>query len=341
MRTLLTFDYELFFGKRTGTPQACLFTPCEHLLKVLDEFSAKAVFFVDASYLARIRDYSVQSAQLERDYAAVVAHIRQLEHSGHQIQLHIHPHWFDSWHDGNRWHMVTDRYRLAQWPTAERESLITRCTTELNRHLANKVFTFRAGGWCLQPFSAIAEALWTNGIRIDSSVFHGGHAESGTHYWDFRSAPASGCWSFGDDPCQPDPTGTFTELAISSLRISPLFYWHLAFNRVFGERQDHARFGDGDPIENGYGNLLRLLTRSSHMAVSVDGYKATLLRTAFRQAQRKGCSHFTVMGHPKSLSPYSLQHLRAWLGDLYRHGGQLEGYPLPTPVKRERATTAS
>ncbi|WOX06728.1 polysaccharide deacetylase family protein [Microbulbifer pacificus] len=326
---MLTLDYELFFGKQTGTPQACMIKGCDALLKVLENHSASAVFFVDASYLVRLREYSRRSVKLARDYSDVVSHIRQLEACGHQIQLHIHPHWFDSWHDGGRWHMVTDRYRLAQWSRQDIASLVTRCVRELNSHLTRKVFVFRAGGWCVQPFSSIADALCTNGIRVDSSVFHGGAAESEVHRFDFRSAPRRCCWRFDTDPCQPEPNGAFTEMAISSQYVSPLFYWRFALVRLFGQANRHTRFGDGSPIENGRRDLLHLLTHYSHMAVSIDGYKATLLRRAFQQAKKHQHTHFVAMGHPKSLTPFGLEHLSSWLDEVYSNGGQLEGYPQP------------
>lgn len=329
MRIMLTLDYELFFGKQTGTPQACMIKACEALLKVLEKYSASAVFFVDASYLVRLREYSVRSAKLARDYSDVVSHIRKLEARGHQIQLHIHPHWFDSWHDGGRWNMVTDRYRLAQWSHQDIGGLVTRCVRELNSHLTRKVFVFRAGGWCVQPFTAIADALRANGISVDSSVFHGGAAESEVHRFDFRSAPQMSCWKFDTDPCQPEPAGTFTELAISSQYVSPLFYWRFALIRLFGQAKRHARLGDGSPVENGRRDLLHLLTRHSHMAVSIDGYKATLLRRAFKRAKDQQHTHFVAMGHPKSLTPFGLDQLSSWLDEVYRNGGQLEVYPQP------------
>ncbi|WP_295799697.1 polysaccharide deacetylase family protein [uncultured Microbulbifer sp.] len=326
MRVLLTFDYELFFGRQTGTPQACMIHACDRLLQVLDAYAAKAVFFVDASYLVRLRDYSGRSVRLERDYADVIDHVRWLESCGHQIQLHVHPHWFDSSYDGHSWNMVTDRYRLTQWSSQEITKLVSRCAQELNAHLKHKAFVFRAGGWCVQPFSPIARALLSNGITADSSVYHGGQAASATHQFDFRSAPQHASWQFNTDPCQPDRQGAFTELAISSLRVSPFFYWRFALSRLFGAKHRHRSFGDGRAIENGHSHLLHLLTHYSHMAVSVDGYKSTLLRHAYQQAQRKHLSHFVAMGHPKSLTPCSLENLRAWLGDIYASGGQLEGY---------------
>nr|WP_010133808.1 polysaccharide deacetylase family protein [Microbulbifer agarilyticus] len=340
MDIALTLDYELFFGRQTGTPDACLIQPCDALLRVLEAYSAPAVFFVDASYLVRLREFTHQFPHLQQEYLAVVAHIRQLEARGHQIQLHIHPHWFDSWHDGQQWHTVIDRYRLSQWPEQDIVSIIDRCTSELNRHLQHKVFVFRAGGWCVQPFMPLAQPLIDNGIHIDSSVYHGGGASSQAHEFDFRSAPTGARWKFDRDPCRPMVNGVFTEVAISSHRVSPLFYWRFALNRLLARGEYHTRFGDGYALGNSRTDLLHLLTHYSHMAVSVDGFKASLLQRAFSEARRKRQECFIAMGHPKSLTPFSLNQLNSWLQDVYSEGLQLSGYHRPPPAQADAIALA-
>ena len=47
---LLTFDYELFLGSRSGTVDNCLIIPTSKILEVLKRHGAKAVFFIDTSY---------------------------------------------------------------------------------------------------------------------------------------------------------------------------------------------------------------------------------------------------------------------------------------------------
>ncbi|AQQ68739.1 hypothetical protein Mag101_14685 [Microbulbifer agarilyticus] len=337
MHIALTLDYELFFGRQTGSPDACLFKPCDALLRILDAFSAPAVFFVDASYLVRLRESAEQFPHLQQEYLAVVSHIRELEARGHQIQLHIHPHWFDSWHDGHQWHTVIDRYRLTQWSSHDIASIVDRCTRELNQHLNHKVFVFRAGGWCIQPFAPLAQTLMDNGISVDSSVYHGGGACSQAHDFDFRSAPTIARWNFDRDPCKAVDSGKFTEVAISSHQVSPLFYWRFALNRLLARGEYHTRFGDGCAVANSRADLLHLLTHSSHMAVSVDGFKASLLQCAFDSAWRKQQDGFVAMGHPKSLTPYSLGRLNRWLQGVYDKGLRLSGYHRPTPARTSAA----
>ena len=53
---LITFDYELFLGRRSGRPLDCILQPTQLLLDKLKLYGAKAVFFVDATYLCRLKE---------------------------------------------------------------------------------------------------------------------------------------------------------------------------------------------------------------------------------------------------------------------------------------------
>lgn len=44
-RAILSFDYELFFGDKSGTVQKTLIEPTNIMLNVLDEVGAQATFF--------------------------------------------------------------------------------------------------------------------------------------------------------------------------------------------------------------------------------------------------------------------------------------------------------
>ena len=329
MKTLLTLDYELFFGARTGTPQTSMIGATDRLLSVLDEFQAKAVFFVDASYLLRLREYAHLFPDLKKDHRELVRHIRMLEAQGHQIQLHIHPHWADSYFNGRNWQLNTQRYRLADWRQEEVLQLVSRATDELNRHLLNRVFVFRAGGWCIQPFGRVRQALLENGVHVDSTVFRGGRCHSSSHCFDFSEAPQLTSWQFDEDPCKRSAKGVFTEVPISSVRVSPAFFWRLALNKLFGSKRLHRSFGDGAPMKNSRADILRMLTQNSFSVVSVDGYKSALLQEAYQIAAREGRGYFVAMGHPKSLSEFSLNNLRSWLTQIYAVGGSLSLYESP------------
>jgi len=323
LKAILTLDYELFFGSRVGTPQKTIITASNNLLDVLNRFDAKAVFFVDATYLSRLNAYRKDYPALQKDYDDVVSHIQYLEVEGHQIQLHIHPHWFDSCYDGGLWNLNLNRYRLIDWSKEDAGEIISTSASELNQHLSNKVFAFRAGGWCIQPFSHISQALINNGIYLDSTVFKNGRALSETHSFDFSDAPDLTRWTFESDPCMPDEAGSFREIAISSMRVSPLFYWKFAWVKIFGDKVLHGSFGDGEPVKNSKKDVLRMLTTYSSSVVSVDGYKSSRLLHEYKAAKRRGDDYFVVIGHPKALTNYSLNQINDWLSVLTKENNRL------------------
>ncbi|SDJ66703.1 polysaccharide deacetylase family protein [Microbulbifer yueqingensis] len=326
MRILLTLDYELFFGRKVGTPEASLVTASEKLIAVLDEFGWKAVFFVDATYLLRLKKLKAGSSILKADYELVVDHIKSLEARGHQIQLHLHPHWNDSNWTKDSWTLNTNRYRFSLWDKEAASSLISESVQELNSHLADKVTVYRAGGWCIQPFSHISDALYREGVVTDSTVYRGGYSKSRTHRFDFREVPEEGPWRFEDDPCTVDNSGRFLEIPISSIEVSPIFYWKFATRRILRKDLKDKSFGDGVAIAKSKVDTLELLARKSSTVVSIDGYKASLLEKAFLQEYKRGANYFVVIGHPKALTNFSLGRVRRWLSAVKESGLYLETF---------------
>jgi hypothetical protein len=327
MNVILTLDYELYFGKNVGSAQACLVDASNKLISILDKYEAKAVFFIDASYLYRLNVLSVGSPSLKSEYELVVNHIKELEESGHQIQLHIHPHWFDTTYNKG-WNLATKRYRLVDWPKDMAAQIINHSVEELNSHLKKNVFAFRAGGWCIQPFTHIADALFNRGVFLDSTVFHKGRSLSSSHNYDFTSSPNKSFWKFGDDPCLEDKNGRFTEIPIAAQRLSPIFYWKFAFMKFFGDKKMHQAFGDGQAIKNSKKDVYRMMTRYSNSVVSIDGYKSTFLKQSYKKAVKRGDNNFVVIGHPKALSLFSLKNIDEWLSYIYSQNNKLTLYKM-------------
>ena len=329
MPPILTLDYEVFFGSKVGTPQVSMVAATNRLLEALDAFAAKAVFFVDATYLLALKNNMQSYPVLQQDYNDIVAHIKFLENNGHQIQLHIHPHWMNSHFDENGWHIAVDRYRLFDWSHSESAEIVEKSTTELNSHLKHRVFAFRAGGWCIQPFSYIRDALANNGITLDSTVFKGGRCKSDSHSFDFTSTPSLDTWRFNDDPCRRENEGMFVEVPINSTIVPPSFYWKFATIKFFGNKSAHGCFGDGVAIKNSKIDTLRMMTRHSSSVVSVDGYKSSLLLGCYKNAELRGASSFVVIGHPKALSQFSLYNITNWLSYIQSRGQSLSVFSRP------------
>ena len=54
---LFTFDYELFLGKRSGNVLDSVITPTQEVLNILNEYSIRAIFFVDTTWLIKLKEY--------------------------------------------------------------------------------------------------------------------------------------------------------------------------------------------------------------------------------------------------------------------------------------------
>lgn len=312
-KILLSFDYELYFGSDTGTQVNSITRPTEKIRRLLAKYQIQGTFFVDAGYLLKLQSYQKKYPNLAYDYLQLVEQIQTLAKEGHEIQLHIHPHWEDSFYDGQRWVMDTSRYRLHDFSKEEVQGIVKRYKEVLTQLVENKIFVFRAGGWCLQPFSHLQEALKKEGVYMDSTVYHGGKNESITHYFDFRKAPKRSQWRFEDDPLQIDPKGFFTEIPIASYQLSPWFFWKFLYLKKFGGKK-HQVFGDGVAAGGSTKDKLRMLTQMTHSVVSMDGYKSSFLLEAYQTfLQDKTQKNFVVIGHPKSMSEYSLEKLENFI----------------------------
>jgi hypothetical protein len=314
MRTLLTLDYEVFFGKNTGSVARSLLEPTAALLGVAGRHGARLVFFVDAGFILRLRTEMHKAASLRAEHDAICRQVEALALAGHEVQLHIHPHWEDShWEASGGWNVEGTRYALHAFEPSSIADIVRRYCALL-RELAGPqaARAYRAGGWVIQPFDKLRAALLEAGVRIDSTVYPGGRSESAVQPYDFRGAPAKSRWRFDTDPLVEAPEGPFLEVPIASWRLSPLFFWRFAWAKKFGGAQ-HRAFGDGRAIPMARKDMVRKMLLSSTSVVSMDGYKAAFLDTAARDYRRLGMDDFVAIGHPKALTPYSLDQLDRFL----------------------------
>ena len=143
-----------------------------------------------------------------------------------------------------------------------------------------------------------------NNISLDSSVFRNGQFSSRQYSFDFTNAPDKDIYKFENDVVVEDPSGFFTELPISPIRNSPLFFWFLF---LLGRKNPyfHKPLGDGQAMP-APGYRKKLLTRFTNNPVSLDGYNARLLQKALKQLLKRNFNHMVVIGHPKALSRYSI-----------------------------------
>ena len=191
----LSQDYELFF-QRSGSIEKCLIEPCELLGDFAHENGVRITYFVDAGMLCCMERLASTNNSLVRDLGRVRSHITSLAEQGHEIGLHIHPHWEDTSFASGEWDFSGTRYQLSQFSGTEADEIVTRYTRTLNELCDGRVRTYRAGGFCIEPFEDIRGALLREGVTVDSSVVPGALLQDDNKGIDFRGAPDAEWWRF-------------------------------------------------------------------------------------------------------------------------------------------------
>ncbi len=158
---LITFDYELFLGEKSGTPKDCLIDPTDKLLACLEKYKFRAIFFVDTVYLLCLKKIAENQAKAKKDLAAIFSQLVQIVNSGHEIHPHIHPHWMDAQYDErlNEWSLKQkEHYTFASLTDVRRRELfdqsiqIIRSILDLAKS-GQSIDSYRAGGWSIEPFA--------------------------------------------------------------------------------------------------------------------------------------------------------------------------------------------
>ena len=305
-RLILSTDYELFFHQ-SGTVQRCLIDPAERLLDFTARHGMKMTFFVDAGMLKCLDRHAGEHRELAREADTVRAQLRRISAAGHELGLHVHPHWEDTRLTDGAWDFSETRYRLDLFSDDEVVNVLE-TNFELLQALSDEpVVSYRAGGFCIEPFERIGPTLARLGVTIDSSVVPGTRLDDPQKGFDASQAPDEPCWRFDDAPRQPVAGGAFREVAITPLTVGRFYFWGRLLNRLGGSRGGE-HYGDGVSKAIGRTEVLRRLLGQSRVSeLSMDDAKSQLLLDTLAAEPSRRAWH--VMGHPKLLSERSLQRL--------------------------------
>jgi len=297
-RVLLTFDYELFLGTNSGNLQRCLLGPTSRILSQFRTLGIQGIFFVDVLFYLRLleSDATAQAAsQLRVQMQEIVA-------QGSRIELHLHPHWLDATYIDGQWLFPSyERYRLHSLAGSEVMNLFQSCTKVLN-DIAREVRPdyelriFRAGGFCIQPFDSLKEALIDNHLSIDSSVAPGLFEDGDVREYDFVGAPDLAYYSFSDDPTKMQVGGRFLELPIATYRIN---VWSKIKEKVLlkfsNESLPFTADGIGIPMFRPWWGKFQTEVRM----ITLDGY--FLPSRLIQRITACKRDFATIIAHPKSI----------------------------------------
>lgn len=222
---ILSFDYELFFGARSGSVLECLIKPTNALLDVMSAVGFKGNFFVDVLMIMALKRNSDQRSK--DDLGMIENQLKDIVRRGHRIELHLHPHWLDAAYKGDgEWDFSNlTHYCLSSLHEDVITNLFIDGVSYLNaiaRSVSSeyRVCVFRAGGWAVQPFDKLKKAFLKSGIKIDSSASYGIKNITGYSAYDFSKMPQKGRYRFEDAVVKEVAGGCFLEVPISNFKMS-------------------------------------------------------------------------------------------------------------------------
>lgn len=248
---LVTFDYELFLGKISGTAHNCIIEPTNYLLPVLKKHAIKAIFFIDVTHLLKLQEYASNYPACADDLDAITKQIQNISNDGHYVYLHVHPHWLDAVYlpEINQWNLSNySRFAIETLDVNTRNKLLKDCHNMLLSILNNKgpIEGYRAGGLFIQPLANFIEFFDRHQIKYEFSVYPNFESATDKFKVSFKNVPNKSCYHFSDDECVENLDGRFTEYTLSEFKMQGInriinsIYFRLA-NKIGNTKM----FGDG------------------------------------------------------------------------------------------------
>lgn len=202
---LYSNDYEVFLGGNYTSENEVLIKPTEDVLSACDEIGVPMTLFCDLACLWRYRELGKNEFPEAVDKQLVDALGR-----GHDVQTHIHPHWFETEISQNNEGYSAYNFDLSKFllgnlvPKGNSTSYdmyveifkraklyLEQLLQPVNPNYQN--IAFRAGGYGIQPHTKqIFKALSDVGYLIDSTIVPGMEYDSNVNRIDFTKVPTLG-----------------------------------------------------------------------------------------------------------------------------------------------------
>ncbi len=304
-KAIITFDYEVFLGRDTGSIEKSVIRPTRLILDILNKNNGKAIFFVDATWLLFLRE------NFPKYFSTVSRQLKDIAVSGSSVELHLHPQWIKAQKTATGITFSHDEryYRLHSLNDEEIFSLVVRSKELLEGITGTPVRCFRAGGWCIDPFVKLKSAFESSGIKYDFSVAPGMTLREGRIYdFDFSGVPRLPHYRFRDDTGKPDEEGPFTEIPVSTYFNNPFYR---LVNRFLLRIRKDTIFGDGKGIkEKSFFSKRSLINHIafSRAMLSIDKTSKEFFRYLLACHFRKD-DVIVIVSHPKTTSGTALGNL--------------------------------
>jgi trans-aconitate methyltransferase len=227
----ITVDYETWQpippGKRIDWDRD-VFEPADRLMATVEAATTPLTFMAEMGEYFWLEVHQPELAK------RMLVQWQDAIRRGHDVQLHLHPAWLPELgarcHDG-QWFWDLSKANADEYP-GDLNELIGRAKQVLERALQPidpnyKTIAFRAGSYMVQPFQRLWQALVSNGIIADTSVYAGGCSVEWGH--DYRLAYSKHQPYFANpyDPQLKAPPAESQLVEIPVFTVSPGHCWFL------------------------------------------------------------------------------------------------------------------
>ncbi|MDD2636380.1 MAG: hypothetical protein PHW82_12890 [Bacteroidales bacterium] len=321
---ILTFDYELFLGKKSGSVINCLIKPTDLLLNILSKHKQSAIFFIDTTYLWSLNEVAKSYPVAKYDYESILAQLKEMVNKGHIIAHHIHPHWFDAQYlpEINQWDLSNvEKLTFEKIDNNERESLFSFSNAIIldiykQANIEVETHAFRAGGLFIEPFSEFAPFFENYNIKYDFSVLPGGKRDDNINRFDFSNSPSNRIYQFSETIATENKKGKFTEFPISLIEIKNFNkFTNGIYYRLMKNKSKMQPYGDGTSIANVINSANSEDAKPNYLSMQIPASVEILNPTLLNLYKNylKSSDYFQILSHPKLLTPMSLKQLDMFL----------------------------
>lgn len=317
---ILSFDYELPLGGVAHSFTQSLFEPTAALLDTAKELSVPIVLFADVLSFLVFEKNGIES--YTKNFKK---QIQQSLQQGHDVQLHLHPHWLDSSVSESTL-ISSGNFLLADFehrPYPNNIPGIIEKGKQALERIAQEIdpdytcLAYRGGGYNLAPATAnILQALQNNGILFDSSLSPGYFFASDRSVVDYQHTPRKKNWFL-------DPQGDFSkegqngilEIPIASMK-KKLVEIPGCIKAPFVKHRGCEKRGETIHLPGRQAFRHRIKQLLSARMLSFDNhtyplnYNNQILDHYIKNTEENEDIYLCTIGHPKVMGDYALKMLR-------------------------------
>ncbi|MGM0567307.1 MAG: hypothetical protein ACQESX_11155 [Bacteroidota bacterium] len=326
---LLTFDYELPLGGISRSYDHSLFAPARRLLHFADELKVPLVFFADVLSDLRFSQKGITSFS-----NPFRMQLREAMDAGHDVQLHLHPHWLNTEVEDGRF-FPGNPFRLGDFAENGNPDKIHEIVAQGVEHLQNiarktdsayRCLAYRGGGYNLEPGRReILGALLQHGLQYDSTIVPGYVFYSQQNRVDYRNVPDKPNWFLHPDIGlrQPAEEGLW-EVPVASVP-KRFFEMPTAFKmKKYAHRAPEERGRMiHSPEKLSFKEKWQMLMANRMLTVDNFTYAQKYLNGMFDRYIAKYQNYeeisLALIGHPKSMGNYAFELLEGLIHHIREH----------------------